>query len=663
MFFKKILNNPLAGNPFSPMVSHVSLGLVISLITPLAISNPAPETGSRTTTDNLEVVVVTGSRSPIRLRDSTSSMTVIDSAALSKKNPVVLSDILRGVPGLAVNQSGGLGAITQVRMRGAEGNHVLVMIDGIPANDLGQGDEFNFAHLLASDIDQIEVLRGPQSSLWGGGALAGVISVKTKRGEKGFHSDGHVDYGSNNTVNTGFGFGGGNDSVTYRVDASYLDSDGENFSQSGNEDDGYTNKTFNSNVSYQALNSLKISAVLRRTETDAEFDDISFVTGLPEDADKLTEGSQTFALIKANLTTPDDRWNHEFGISYVKTDNETFTDQHWDNSNEGKKERYYAQTSWTPNDKDTVTVVVEELKETFQQRGLVSFFGDPNRDLDNTVTSFVGEYRHIWNNGLKLSVSSRYDDNETFDSSTSFRSGLSYDRLQDGWQVKASIARGTKNPSFSERFGFYETSLYPFIGNPDLKPEESDSFELALILVPLNSSAQFELVYFNEQLEDEINGFYYDPDLFATTAVNTDGKSKRSGIEATAQWSVNDDLNVDFAYTYTDSKDANDDREIRRPMHLANVHIDYTVNSSSRVSLNLSYNGQQDDLFFGPPTYAGEKVSLDSFSLLSLLVTHKLTSSMDLYGRIENALGENYEEIYGFESRGSNASVGLKLAF
>ncbi|MFT5692653.1 MAG: vitamin B12 transporter [Oceanicoccus sp.] len=655
-------NSLLTKRSRTPLFSAMS-GLVFSLTASLATSSTHPNAEAATHNKDLETMIVTGSREPIRLRDSTSSITVINNETLARKSPLILSDILRGIPGLAVSQSGGLGAITQIRMRGAEGNHVLVMIDGIPANDLGQGDEFNFGHLLASDIDQVEVLRGPQSSLWGSGALAGVISVKTKRSMPGFHTDGHVDYGTNNTVNTGIGFGGGDDRFNYRISGSYLDSDGENFSQAGDEDDAYTNKTFNGNASFQATDTLKFSAVLRRTETDAEFDDISFVTGLPEDADKLTEATQSFALLKANKSTFEDRWNHEIGVSYAKTDNETFTNQSWDNSNEGKRERYYLQSSWTPNDNDTVTIVIEDVKETFQQRGVVSFFGDPNRNLNNSITSYVAEYRHSWDNGFKISLSSRYDDNETFDSSTSFRSGLVYDRLQDGWQVKASVARGAKNPSFSERFGFYETSLYPFVGNPDLKPEESDSYELAVILRPQDSALQFEFVYFNEQLNDEINGFYYDPSLLATTAVNTDGKSKRSGIEASTQWLVSEDVNVYFSYTYTDSKDANDVREIRRPMHLANLDIDYSFNSRSQLSVNVNYNGQQDDLFFGPPSYAGETVSLDSYTLLSLLIKHKLSSSMDVYGRIENALGENHEDVYGFESRGSNASVGLRLAF
>jgi vitamin B12 transporter len=655
-------NSLLKKRSRTPLFSAMS-GLFFSLTASLATSSTHPNAEAATHNKDLETMIVTGSREPIRLRDSTSSITVINNETLARKSPLILSDILRGIPGLAVSQSGGLGAITQIRMRGAEGNHVLVMIDGIPANDLGQGDEFNFGHLLASDIDQVEVLRGPQSSLWGSGALAGVISVKTKRSMPGFHTDGHVDYGTNNTVNTGIGFGGGDDRFNYRISGSYLDSDGENFSQAGDEDDAYTNKTFNGNASFQATDTLKFSAVLRRTETDAEFDDISFVTGLPEDADKLTEATQSFALLKANKSTFEDRWNHEIGVSYAKTDNETFTNQSWDNSNEGKRERYYLQSSWTPNDNDTVTIVIEDVKETFQQRGVVSFFGDPNRNLNNSITSYVAEYRHSWDNGFKISLSSRYDDNETFDSSTSFRSGLVYDRLQDGWQVKASVARGAKNPSFSERFGFYETSLYPFVGNPDLKPEESDSYELAVILRPQDSALQFEFVYFNEQLNDEINGFYYDPSLLATTAVNTDGKSKRSGIEASTQWLVSEDVNVYFSYTYTDSKDANDVREIRRPMHLANLDIDYSFNSRSQLSVNVNYNGQQDDLFFGPPSYAGETVSLDSYTLLSLLIKHKLSSSMDVYGRIENALGENHEDVYGFESRGSNASVGLRLAF
>ncbi|MBI1732632.1 MAG: TonB-dependent receptor, partial [Gammaproteobacteria bacterium] len=165
----------------------------------------------------LETVVVTASRTAMPLAEVGSSVTVINSDELEDRQAVALSEILRDVPGFAVSRNGVLGSSTQIRVRGAEGNHVMVMIDGVEANDMAQGDEFNFAHLLAGDVDRIEIIRGPQSALWGSDALAGAVNIITRRGAGPAGARGYFEAGSFATLNGGASLSAGTDRYDFHL--------------------------------------------------------------------------------------------------------------------------------------------------------------------------------------------------------------------------------------------------------------------------------------------------------------------------------------------------------------------------------------------------------------------------------------------------------------
>ena len=151
------------------------------------------------------------------------------------RQSTVAAEALRAVPGLAIARSGPVGAQTQVRMRGAEANQVLVLIDGVEANDLATDDAFSFEHLTTFDIDRIEVVRGPQSALWGSDALAGVINVVTRRPEKPLETEGFLEGGSFGTWNGGARIGGRSDRLSLVASASRFDTDGTNVARTGTE--------------------------------------------------------------------------------------------------------------------------------------------------------------------------------------------------------------------------------------------------------------------------------------------------------------------------------------------------------------------------------------------------------------------------------------------
>ena len=606
----------------------------------------------------LPVLVVSAARVPIPQAEAGSAITVISREQLERRQSAFLADVLRNVPGVAVSRSGTLGSTTQVRIRGAEANHVLVVIDGVEINDPSLGDEVDFAHLMTHDIERVEVVRGPQSALWGSDAVAGVINIVTRSAAGESAARGFVDGGSFSTWNAGAGLGLVQDRLTVDGGVSYLETDGTNISRSGDEDDGYANLTVNFKAKLAVSDRLELRAFLRHTDVDKDFDAIDFfTTGLPTDADRETEIQQSYGRFGGTFRAGS--WIHRFGVTVTDTDNENFADGSFDSSQAGQKVglQWQSTLSWAQH---SLTAAIEREDEEFEQRGTATFFGDPNQDQDMDTTALVFEYRtRLWER-LSLSLGGRYDDNSDFDDAATYRVAASLP-ITDAARLRASVATGQKRPTFTERFGFFADQ---FIGNPDLQPEESVAWEVAL--EQQLGKVRFEIGYFDEQLEDEINGFVFDPNTFLFTAENQGGKSDRRGVELSVRSRLSDrvDLASSYAYTHADEPAAagGSQRELRRPRHQASLNLNSAALAERlNLNLNVTYNSEQLDLFFPPFPQPSQRLELSGFALLNLAAHYRLSERLRLVARVENLLDEDYEEVVGFAEPGRAAYLGIRF--
>ena len=204
------------------------------------------------------IETITVSATPIAIKDAGSSITVITREELQNRN-VGIQSLLRTVPGFAVSQQGAIGAITQLRIRGAEANQVLVMINGIEVNDLSQGGEFDFSQIATNDIERIEIVRGPQSALWGSDAMAGVVHIITTPEARDQHYSAYVESGSFSTTRATFSGNLSNDKNHAKLSIDYFDSDGSNISRIGSEDDGLENLTVSLSGRYSSNDSLDVT--------------------------------------------------------------------------------------------------------------------------------------------------------------------------------------------------------------------------------------------------------------------------------------------------------------------------------------------------------------------------------------------------------------------
>lgn len=615
-------------------------------------------TALQASASNIETVTVTASRTPIEIIKTGSSVTIIDKEQIEQSQASNISELLRLVPGLQVNQQGSRGALTQIRVRGAEANQLLVIIDGIEVNDIAQGGEFNFAHLQTDQIKRIEVVRGPQSALWGSDALAGVINIITvDNNSNGSEFSAYAETGSNRYNKTGLAYQYGSDKTKLQASVNQISTDGTNISRQGREDDGYKSTTIAINAGVQTTENLTVDATLRLTDSVTEFDGFDFfTTGLPVDANNETDTKQRYARINFALKGFEGKYNQRLSFARTDTDNESDTGGAQNSISRGIKNQIQYQGNLTM-DNQSLTMIAEYESEDYEQRGFDAGFGNPNRNLEIKNKSLAFEYRYNDDN-WHFSASLRQDNNSDFDNATTYRLSANWLTPVENLYLYSSLGRASKNPSFTERFGFFDT----FIGNPDLEPELSDSWEIGL--KHQQGAFNTTLSYFRSELQNEINGFVFDSTTFAFTAKNRKEDSQRQGAEIEMTWVPTANFSLGASYTYLDStfEDTTGKAldEVRRPRHITSVVGNYNWNKAN-VNLSVNYNGRQIDDFFPPFPASPQRVGLKSYTLVNLAGSYQITDTVQITGRLENAFNANYEEVFGFESPGFAAYAGVKL--
>lgn len=613
--------------------------------------------------EEIDNILVTASRAPINRVELGNATSVITRQQIEDRQARYVSDVLRTVPGFSISQVGTTGSQTQVRVRGAEANHVLVLIDGIRANDPASGDEFRWELLSTNNIERIEVVRGPQSSLWGSDAVAAVVHVITRSGSGSTGIQAYAEGGSHDSLNAGLSGSVGGDrwSLAYGLDS--LDTDGTNISRTGSEADGSDITTGSLSARLHASDRLTFNFGARAVDALSQFDPVDFfVTGLPQDGDLASDTDQLFLQAGGTFASQSGNLKHHLNVRYFDTDNRTI-DGGSESASTASDRTTFAYQADIGIGENLLTLALEYEETEFRQRGEV-VFGDPNQDQDMSVTSAIADYQGRSFDRLTWLISARFDDYSDFDDALTGRLALSWE-LTEVTRLRASIGTGQKAPTFIERYGFFPGQ---FVGNADLKPEKSTSYEVGVDQVFFGDALSVGLTLFHQDLQDEINGFVFDPATFLSTAENIDGDSSRSGIEVAATWRVLDDLEIAASYTYTDSTvdpvGGPEAREIRRPPHTGSVSGTYRfIEERANITLVADYGGTQQDVFFPPFPEPSEIVTMDATWLVDLTAGYDVTEKVNLFARVTNLLDEEYEQVYGYVGRERAGFVGVRVNF
>lgn len=611
--------------------------------------------------EEYEEILVSASLMPIRTNDSANSITLITADDIDNFAIANLSDLLRDLVGFSVSRSGVLGAQTQIRVRGSEANHILVLIDGIEANNSAQNDEFNWGNISASDIERIEVVRGPQSSIYGSDAMSGVINIITKKTNKKNEVQAFTEYGSFNTTNNGLSIGVNNKQFNARVGISELSTEGDNISREGNENDGYEISTINIKAEWVPSNNLNIMFTGHKRFGMNEYDsDIDFDQLVDDQNNHATFNSYNSG-IKINYTN-DKIENLEHSLFFTKSENknEDYNDKVIQNVTTSIKDQInFLSSYFWQNSSQRSSLLLEHEKEEFTQNGIISDYGifgifDPNQQRKKSSNSLAIEHRGNINENISFAASARHDVNSQFKNGNTSRFELVY-TFSDNHRIRSAYGSAIKNPTFTERFGYYTN----FIGNPNLQPEKSKNFELGVDF-NLKNKYSFSATFFKSKLENEIDGNTIDSITSGYTAKNIDGLSKRQGIELSSIIPLNENLRINASYTYVDSIQFMGNRyidEVRRPKNTASATIQWKSNKYSLFSLNVRHSDKQIDVVY--PGY----VMMPSYTVLNFGAKFSLNQKLSLKTSLKNLLNEDYEELYGYGALGLSANIGMQYKF
>jgi vitamin B12 transporter len=614
-----------------------------------------PQIPSRSTvnlSEPVESVSITGARTPLSNQFVAGALSVIDSAHIKASGALTLSDLLRTLPSVNISQSGPVGTLTEIRFRGSESNHVLVMLDGVEINDLGQGGLIDLSHLMLANISRIEVLRGPQSALWGSSAVAGIISITSKTPDNAHGGGIGVSYGNKHTSQLQSTVSGSPGKWQYSVSASHLDTEGENIAREGDESDGYENTTAYAKLAYGFSPINRITSNIRAVDYTSDFDSTNFSTGLIADADNQSKGEQLSLGLTWDFSVKDSFWSQQLSYQYSEQENKNFSSAVFSGSTKGEKQRVVYNHNFRFS-RGHINVGSEAVDQTFTQKGPV-VFGDPNQRQSSSTLSFIADTHQAINKALSLTASYRYDNNDEFENADSYRVGVNY-RLSENVRSFISYGEAIKNPTFTERFGFFPGT---FLGNPELEPESSASLEVGI--AGSWQGYQYHLSWYQAELENEILGFVFDAETSLFTAQNAQQESKREGIEIEVsqalkrwRWAI--------SYAYLDATQANS-VELRRARHSGSAWLAYDITNTHSLYLQADYTGARSDRFFPPFPEPSQILVLDNYWLVSANYSYVVNQNITASLRMSNALNTGFEDVVGFsgESRRVLASLAYR---
>jgi len=621
-------------------------------------------------------IVVTATRTDVPQSQVGSSTTVIRGSELAGHGIDTMADALRRIPGLAVAQNGAPGQLASLFVRGGESDYTKVLIDGIPVND--PGGSFNFADLSVADVERIEIVRGPQSALFGSDAMAGVIQIFTKRGS----SEGleprpfvAVEGGNLATFRYEAGIEGKGDRLDYAASFSRLDTD--NNVRNGS----FNNATTTGNLGLRVSEKSRVRAVFRSEAGRAG------VPGQwafhPPDPDEFYRhrnlaGSITFSHATtptltqtASYTVSDSRQYSEdsaYSGSFVaeyrgRTASYTSYDYPYQTLNQSRRQKLDYHLELCLPFAHLLTAGAEYEREA----GTV---GDPRQQpLEAVRNNYAGFVQDEWMLGKRffLAAGGRFEHNGSFGFSATPRLSLAW-HLHQGTpdspigltKIKANFGLGIKEPTLVESFS---QSPY-FLGNPDLRPERSTSFDIGLEQSLAHGRGTMGIAFFQNRYRDQIGFIYTDPATFAGTYFNL-GRSRAQGIETVFRQEWKGHLECTATYLFLDSLVLENTAAfdpvfapgqalLRRPRHSGSLDLRWHPGRWTLGATATVVGSRLDADFLGL-----DLTRNPGYGTLNLVASFRLFSGISVFAVVNNALNRDYMEVLGYPALPARFRIGL----
>lgn len=577
-------------------------------------------------------LIVSATRTPNRLDEVGSSVTVILAEEIAARQYAFTADVLRDAPGVTIARNGAFGGVASARIRGASSGQTLVVIDGIVVNDPAapQGG-FNFANLDVVDIDRIEILRGPQSILYGADAIGGVISITTKTGQSSTQA--FIEGGSFSTVRGGASLSAGGDDAYGRITISGITTDGVSRAAVGTEDDGFRSiaGSFKGGLSLNENWRTEITA--RYGDARAEIDGFPPPTFTLGDTQE-TEDTTDYA-IAGRLLQDYANFDGALTVSYNNIERRNL---------DGDFETFTA-------DGDRVSadyLGAIELSDAFR------FIGGGEIERTSVIVSGVDESA---DNGavfgmielsptpnLTLSAGGRRDEFSNFDGATTARVAAAWAAPGD-IVLRGSWGQGFRAPTLFE-LNFDQFGTVP---NPDLQPERANGFDVGIekqFVTAGDHDISLRATFFHTRVDDQIA---FD---FAGSGFFNIAETRLRGLELESAWRPSDWFSAQLNYNLIDAIDRQTGLQLlRQPKHSGTAIISISPMENLSLSTTVTVNGEENDT----------PAPNDSFVRVDFRASYAISDRLELYGRVENATDTDYQDVSGFGEPGIASFGGVRV--
>ena len=606
-----------------------------------------------------EILVVTANRAPQPLARVGQSISIIDSAEITRRQSTNLVDLLRSVPGVSVARNGGIGGTSGVFIRGADSDQTVALIDGIKLNDpASPGGGFNFGNLLIGNIDRIEVLRGPQSVLWGSQAIGGVVNMITRAPTDDLTINARGEYGWRGTAQVVGNVSGKAGPLSASVGAGYFRTDGISaFSErrGGKERDGFDNFGANANLRLALSDAISVDARGWYSDSKADIDGFAPPTFALGDTLETTKTREITAYTGVNAALLDGRFRNRLGFAY--------TDIRRRNANagvagfaaDGRNERLEYQGIFAIADGWQATAGLE--RET--SRLTTTSFGATTRGRAR-LDSVYGQLVATPAAGLSLTAGVRQDDHDRVGGATTFGASGVWTPGNAGTTLRASYAEGFKAPSLFQ--------LQSDFGNQTLRPERAKGWDAGISQSLLGGAMVASATWF-ERTSTDLIVFISCPTPQVGICVNRPfgtydniQRARAQGVELGLQLRPVEALQAQVNYTWTDARNrtagtANFGKQLaRRPRHSITTLVDYDWGFGLQTGATLTHVGASFE-------NAGNTTRLRGYVLVDLRASFPITPQIEVYGRVENLFGEAYETSFGYGQPGRAGYGGVRVRF
>lgn len=600
-------------------------------------------------------IVITASRAPETEAQTPTSVTIIDQTRIQRLDEPIVTSLIRLTPSAAVATSGPLGSLTEIRIRGAEANHTLVFVDGIKINDPASGDTPRLEIFNADLASRIEVVRGPQSALWGSEAIGGVIAINGV-------DDAPRDSASAEGGSFGFARASASASLVTRTTSlagaiGFQRATGIDSFNGHGDKDGYHNLSGRVRGTWHPAPNVELGASAIALTGSSEFDGFDPVTFAHTDTLDSSRNRLAAGRIWASAGTSLTPWRVQFAGSFLESSNRNYLAQVQQNRTRGDRGNVSAQVErrfTTGPIAHTLITAAELERETFHARDTI--YGglsdqDRSRNHEALTVEWRGEAKAVTGDlAVRRDIFNRFKD------ATSLRASL-LARVGGGFSVAGSYGEGIAQPTFFDLYGFFPNN---FLGNPSLKPESSRGFELSLRY--RRGPVEASLTGYRQKLHDEIvDIFDSNTGLFSTA--NRRETSHRAGVEAVFGWQLADKLRLSANYAYLDATQPDDTsltqvHELRRPKHSGSVALDGTAGKLTYGG-SLAYVGSHFDQ---RDTFPFDRVTLGSYWLADARIAYAVRPGFELFARVSNALNQRYQDVFGYRTERRAAYAGIRLS-